>query len=168
MIFYAGIGSRQTPPEVLSLMTQIAQGLANFGYTLRSGGADGADTAFERGAGDAAEIYLPWTYFNGRREGVFVHATPEAEALARRIHPSWGRLSLGARKLHIRNCYQVLGADLKTPSAFVVCWTPNGSGSGGTGQAIRLAREKGIPVYDIGSQDFSHVKLMQAALAATI
>lgn len=43
--YYAGIGSRETPTRVLQLMIKAAQRLAQRGYTLRSGGADGADAA---------------------------------------------------------------------------------------------------------------------------
>ena len=49
--YYAGVGGRETPAHVLNLMTRIAQGLAKVGGILRSGGARGADTAFEAGAG---------------------------------------------------------------------------------------------------------------------
>lgn len=58
---YAGIGSRRTPPDVCADMTRIAQALGARGFTLRSGGAAGADQAFEEGAADQRlrEIYLP-------------------------------------------------------------------------------------------------------------
>jgi predicted Rossmann fold nucleotide-binding protein DprA/Smf involved in DNA uptake len=46
---YAGIGSRSTPPETLPLIESIAARLAEKGWVLRSGGADGADSAFEKG-----------------------------------------------------------------------------------------------------------------------
>src|SRR4051794_35199053 len=55
---YTGIGSRQTPAEVLALMTRIAQALDAEGYILRSGEAAGADTAFAQGA-TRREIFLP-------------------------------------------------------------------------------------------------------------
>ena len=42
---YAGIGSRSTPRPVLLFMGEIAGMLADYGLTLRSGGAPGADTA---------------------------------------------------------------------------------------------------------------------------
>jgi hypothetical protein len=61
---YAGIGSRQTPDHVLAAITAVAKVLAERGYILRSGGAEGADTAFEKGAGKATEIFLPWRGFN--------------------------------------------------------------------------------------------------------
>ena len=49
-MLYTGIGSRETPHHILTLMTEIANILDNIGYTLRSGGADGADTAFALGS----------------------------------------------------------------------------------------------------------------------
>ena len=50
MIHYAGIGTRVTPPAVLERMTNIGMLLAMQGFVLRSGGARGADRAFEEGA----------------------------------------------------------------------------------------------------------------------
>lgn len=34
-------------------------------------------------------------------------------------------------------------------SSFVVCWTSDGKDSGGTGQALRIARDRNIPVYNL-------------------
>lgn len=156
MPIYTGIGSRETPDSILRAMTSIADLLATHGYTLRSGGADGADTAFEQGCDDARgakEIYLPWDGFNGRKaDGLmtFAGVTPEALDLAAQFHPNWERCSDGAQKLHARNGYQMLGRTLKEPSDFVICWTRGGYGQGGTGQAIRLARAYAVPVFDLG------------------
>jgi len=135
---YAGIGSRQTPLPVMDLMTEMARLLDARGFTLRSGGAIGADTAFERGA-TKKEIYLAEQAIS-----------PEAFALAEIYHPAWHRCDQWARRLHARNCYQVLGRDLRTPARFVLCWTQGGTGRGGTGQAIRIARAHGVPVFDMG------------------
>lgn len=145
-MFYAGIGSRETPPDVLKLMTAIATKLDTDGYTLRSGGAAGADQAFEAGA-TKKEIYIPWPGFNGSTSNLL--PTPEAFLLAAMFHPAWARCRRGAKALHARNGHQVLGHNLKTPSDFVLCWTPGATGSGGTGQAIRIARMHQIPVYDL-------------------
>ena len=49
IMYYAGIGSRETPGLMLGAFARIGEFLAKKGYTLRSGGADGADTAFEVG-----------------------------------------------------------------------------------------------------------------------
>jgi hypothetical protein len=147
--FYAGIGARKTPTEVLSIMTAAARRLAARGYCLCSGAAAGADTAFEQGAGAAKEIWLPWHGFN-RHPSPHV-PTAAAYTLAARIHPAWRRCSDKARAFHARNMHQILGAGLDNPVDFVLCWTPEGSGAGGTGQALRLAHKHQIPVFDMGT-----------------
>ena len=134
---YAGIGSRETPDAVLRQMTTIAVWLHQKGFTLRTGGASGADSAFERGSGSKKEIYRP-------RD-----ATPAAMELASKFHPAWNRCSEYAKNLHARNGFQVLGINLDSPSNFVVCWTKDGKASGGTGQAIRIATHYGIPVFNL-------------------
>lgn len=65
--YYTGIGSRSTPQNILRLFESLAVTLADEKNVLRSGGAEGADTAFEFGAFSCdAEIYLPGKSFNGR------------------------------------------------------------------------------------------------------
>lgn len=155
---YAGVGSRGTPPEVLALITSVARRLAERSYTLFSGGAPGADQAFERGAVDKT-IFLPWPSFQSRPPAPHDHDQPSAEAfrVAALLHRAWDRLSPAAQKLMARNAHQVLGADLRSPVDFVVCWTPDGCesestrtrGTGGTGQAIALASRFGIPVFNL-------------------
>ena len=153
-MFYTGIGSRQTPADVLERMVQIGKELANLGFTLRSGGADGADSAFERGcdlANGSKEIYIPWNNFNNlsTSAGYIVAYHPDAENIAATLHPAWHRCSQGAKKLHTRNIYQILGGNLNDPSVLVVCWTPNGELTGGTAQAMRLAMKNNIRILNL-------------------
>jgi predicted Rossmann fold nucleotide-binding protein DprA/Smf involved in DNA uptake len=56
-MYYAGVGSRETPAHVCKQMTELAKRLESFGLTLRSGGAKGADKAFEAGAPTTSESY---------------------------------------------------------------------------------------------------------------
>ena len=49
MKFYAGIGSRETPVNILYMMKKLARALGKSDWTLRSGGAKGADSAFYSG-----------------------------------------------------------------------------------------------------------------------
>lgn len=156
---YAGIGSRETPEEVLDLMRRLGEALGRQGWLLRSGAAPGADSAFESGAdlaGGQKEIYLPWSGFQNRRLGGGVQVLqqdilPAAEAIASEAHPRWPYLKRAVRALHSRNACQVLGPRLDAPVRFIVCWTKGGSGAGGTGQALRIAHKFGIPVFDLGS-----------------
>jgi hypothetical protein len=149
---YAGIGSRKAPEDILEIMTKIAQYLFKMGYVLRSGGADGSDSYFESGAGDKKEIYLPWANFNNNK-AVYVPLSDEALKLAEENHPYWHNLSRGGKVLHARNGYQILGADLKTPVHFIVCWTPGGKEVGGTAQALRIAKKYNIKVFNLGNEE---------------
>lgn len=155
--FYAGIGSRSTPADVLKVMFALAGALSEKGWTLRSGHAAGADQAFEYGSNGKAEIYLPWPTFNDDRVSppsalVIEHPTSRALELAREYHPAWHKCSSGARQMHARNMHQVMGLNLNNPVKFVLCWTPDGLASGGTGQAIRLAESQGIEVFNLHDQ----------------
>ena len=48
-----------------------------------------------------------------------------------------------------RNTFQVLGKNLVNPSKFILCWTPNGKITGGTGQALRIAEHFEIPIINM-------------------
>ena len=148
MSYYTGIGSRKCPPKTLQLMTAVAKWLYDKSMILRSGGADGADMAFEMGAGEKKEIFLPWKNFNNN-DSLLYHIPDKAFEIASKIHTAWDKCSPAAKKLHSRNVMQIFGQDLHTFSQFVICWTPGGEEVGGTATAIRLAKKVGIPVYNL-------------------
>ena len=99
---YAGIGSRKTPADILALMAEVAGALAADGWTLRSGGAKGADQAFfaaATAAGGDTELFLPWARFQqtalaklGAPTRRLTGASEPAFALAGTFHPVWQRL----------------------------------------------------------------------------
>jgi hypothetical protein len=143
---------------VLALMTRIARKLDELGWTMRSGGAPGADTAFENGS-TRKEIYLPWRGFNGRTECVRSSATFEAYKIAARHHPTFNHGLQSARDLLARNTHEVLGADCNAPSSFALTWTKEGSIgpatglSGGTNQTIRVAYAYNVQVFNLKRED---------------
>jgi hypothetical protein len=161
MKYYCGIGSRETPKPILLMMEEIGELLADKGYILRSGGADGADTAFEVGCDKVngkKEIFLPWKGFN-KNESSLYNVLPAAEDLAKRLHPAWEGCSQGARKLLSRNMHQVLGDDLQKPVSSIICWTPS-EVKGGTSMAIKLGKENNIPIYNLKYFDFNKIKIL--------
>lgn len=139
-LYYAGVGSRDTPLGVCDHMTDIATWLSRGGFILRSGGARGADRAFEAGAGGDCELFLT-------ADG----ARPELDAFVDPYHPNPKAISGYARPYLRRNACQVLGRfPLESPrSSFVLCWTPGGQVVGGTGHTIRLAHAFSVPVINI-------------------
>jgi len=171
---YAGVGSRRTPPEILAAMSDIAQTLGDAGIALSTGGADGADKAFETGAlrtDGPVTVHAPWPGYNGYRPGrdpetlVDVVCPDAADAirgrtyaeLAREHHPYWHRCSPGARALFVRNVSildRALDDDGATlPVRAVIAYTPNGlpvgREAGGTGHTLRTAASLGIPCVNL-------------------
>ncbi len=150
--YYTGVGSRDIPPDIYIYFEKLGTWFARKGYILRSGHAKGSDKAFEKGCDKVhgkKEIYIPWRNFEDSDSNLIVK-DPAAFEIAAKYHPKWRTLGQGARKLQARNSHQVLGQNLTTPSEFVVCYTLNGLGSGGTGQAKRIAEGYHIPTFDVG------------------
>ncbi len=171
---YAGVGSRRTPPDMLRAMGDIAQTLGEAGVALSTGGADGADRAFETGAlrTDAPiTVHTPWPGYNGYRPGRHpetdidvVHPTSTEtlqghryDYLAKEHHPYWSRCSRGARALFLRNVSILAGAldddGNNLPVRAVIAWTPNGlpvgREAGGTGHTLRTAASLDIPCINL-------------------
>ncbi len=171
---YAGIGARKTPSDILIMMTDIAKALDSRGYVLFSGGADGADKAFESGATQKI-IFIPWNGFNGYSptpdivslSGAQNQIYEEAVRLAKDNHPYGQNLKSSVLRLMARNVFQVLGPSLKSPIKFLICWTPDGCEShitrtlatGSTGCAISLASKLNIPIFNLANEkSFSRLK----------
>ncbi len=147
--YYAGVGSRETPTEVLEEMTALAKILESKGFCLRSGHAKGADLAFEKGT-SIKEIFRS------------KDATEEAIELALKFHPNPKALkNKGDYVLRLmgRNMQIISGQFLDSNVEFVVCWTKDGKASGGTGQAIRYANSLGIPVYNLKNMSLTEIMI---------
>lgn len=160
--FYAGIGSRDTPEHIQDKMRTIAEILERKKYTLRSGGAIGADLAFESGVNRNKEIFYTESY--RINDGYFIEYEDAdlkfADKILKEYHPSYknggsGVKSKGKRQLLSRNTFQIFGVGDTVNSEFVICYTPDGTESvtswdtGGTGQAIRIAYDYEIPIYNL-------------------
>ena len=157
MKIYTGIGSRSTPEHIITLIHGISKKLNEQGFLLRSGGANGADSAFEKFSTNR-EIYLPWDGFNRRIhdgssyfEFLKCSGWTMANSSVNNFHPYHEKLSASARLLMARNFMQIMGADGKTPTNFVICWTKDGKDIGGTSQALRIARHENIPILNLGN-----------------
>lgn len=155
MYYYTGVGARRIPIKVQTVIREIGNILAVEGYILRSGGAKGSDKSFEVGCNrykGKKEIYLPWEGFE-KSTSTLIVSDKRAFDIAEKYHPTWNKLNKDTKKLHARNSHQVLGLDLNSPSKFLICYTHKGLGGGGTGQALRVARDYNIPILDLGLYD---------------
>lgn len=124
--YYTGVGSRNLTPSQLSLLEEIGKVMASKGFTLRSGGADGADIAFQKGACSVnptkTEIWIPWKTFNNLplsqeslSQANYVTISQEQTEKAGQwlcdtgIMPWWSNCKQSVQKLHSRNVHQVVG-----------------------------------------------------------
>ncbi|MBE0438265.1 MAG: hypothetical protein IBX57_00665 [Gammaproteobacteria bacterium] len=171
MSSYTGIGSRTVSAEEFSFMRNLAWylGFIDKEWCLRSGGANGSDTAFFKGANDGYskfKIYIPWNNFNGLLEGMYPSSTDnyifnassfenrileQATDLVKTVVPYWDNLKPAVKKLFLRNMFQVLGESLNEPSKFVLFCSneKNSKVEGGTSVAINLARELEVPTFNL-------------------
>ena len=160
MASYAGIGARKTPIHIIEMMRETAVLLAKDGYTCNTGAALGADQAFANGAASVnghVQLFIPWANYEkewianvggpGFFPDIYV-ANPVINTAAfnsvNQFHPAPDNLSKAVKALHARNWL------ILNNTEFVICWTPNGQTTGGTGQAIRIAEYYGKHVYNIG------------------
>lgn len=163
-MIYTGIGSRKITKNIELLINDIGCYFGLNNHILRSGGANGSDMAFELGCDMAEglkEIYLPWEKFNDNNSKNYI-ICENAMSIAKKYHPFWNNLNHSAKLLHSRNIYQILGADLNTPSDLLICWTPDGCenkksrniNTGGTGTAIMVADDWGIPIINLNNTNY--------------
>ncbi len=169
MIPITTVGSRNIlNQEVYQKLQLIGIRIVQAGGMIREGDAIGSDKAFQTGALYAAEqmklplVEIRETYLHEVRTrtgsehnpDIGVYSLPKlphqdlAYKIAEMIHPAWEHCNDIARALHARNCYQVMGKDLLSPSHHLFCYAPptsEGSISGGTRTAFELARMLGIP-----------------------
>ena len=147
---YAGIGSRETPKDVLELMTKAATWLEGKGYKLQTGTTfkgkeEGADKAFSDGTKNK-QLFAPEM------------ATEQTKAIAKEVHPAPQYLKGGGLQLMARNTFQVFGAKLDEPVDFVLFYAEETKDpmrpKGGTGQAVEMARRKGIPTINMANKDW--------------
>jgi hypothetical protein len=169
---YTGVGSRDILPSEASKIRSLAKMLAEHGYSLRSGKAQGADTSFMLGAIDSDSSinplctnYTPWYSFGDKYTNGYdkclqdfsIELIGQAALIAENIHPNWKACSQAARKLHTRNIFQVLGDNLDNPSHFLLaCSGQDSQGDviGGTRTAWVCAKQNNVPVFNLRGRTY--------------
>lgn len=169
MRYWTGVGSRSITKEEQELAVYVAETITRrFGMVLRSGAAEGADTAFQKGVCNVnpkyCQIWTPWNNFRPKEQHTGFpscsYTTPTTEMFEKAreafistgIIPWFDRMKQGAQKLHGRNFYQVRGGygePLSKVCIYIADEDDNGEVSGGTRSAVLLARHYKIPTYNL-------------------
>lgn len=177
------IGSREISKIEQKLLKEIARVLHDYGYTLRSGGADGADSIVN--SFKNVEIFIPWNGFNNLyhdNKRIFqLNKLPDTELAKSKmlsLHPAPSKLSDGATLLHTRNIYQIIGVNGKDgiPSDIVFYAADQDESMnpvGGTRTAVVYAKQLNVPCVNIrfildktGSEKhtYEYIKIILQAL----
>lgn len=158
MISYAGIGSRDILPNEEVQIKIIAKKMARLNFILYSGNADGSDIAFQNGSNAQCVLMLPWKKFNNESysttaciEALDMGGSADGLSSIMKFHPNAAALTDGVRRIMARNYHQVMGYGKWPVVSFVICCSNevNGNVIGGTGQAVRIAKSRNIPVFNI-------------------
>ena len=157
---YTGIGSRNITFKEEQSILRVSSGLKERGYIVYSGNADGSDITFQKGSDGQCVIYLPWKNFNKQNYNInksikyFVPYSEDGELAIKKFHPC-PKYILSKRpltNLMVRNYHQINGYEDFPITKFVICCATvdsNGDVIGGTGQAVKIALDMGIPVVNI-------------------
>ena len=176
---YAGIGSRETPAAVLEAMTKVAEYLDKQGFTLNTGKTFPAKPSTDPKYQKQYEERLAFSKKHNGKVGLDEEGADRAFSLGatkknlfgvdkpigqremtvmQEIHPNPSALKEGAKKLMARNTNQVFGKNLDTPVDFVLFYAKETSNplrvEGGTGQAVEMARRKGIPTINMANPNW--------------
>lgn len=133
-------------------MRDLGYHLSQNGWILRSGGADGADSAFEKFVDGRKRIFRPDDDYDFDK-------WDKAMEIAENHHPNWDRLGGYVKNLIVRNTFIILGKNLEIPSSFVVCWTPDGADTKEERSVESIADKYGIPVYNLKQDE--HEKMFE-------
>jgi hypothetical protein len=162
---YAGIGSRKTPITILKEIEKISKSLADNNWILRSGGAIGADTAFENGCKNSdnytnnsniCEVFLAKPNYNDVDDYAPYTMEDWADSMdiAAKHHPVFYKLNYYIKCLHARNVMIILGADLHTPADLVIAYY-NPELNSGTKFGSKLATVYGVPVVNMFEEAYN-------------
>lgn len=161
---YTGIGSRETPMDVLLLMVRLGRTLTDHGRQLWSGDAIGADYAFYVGARLSprfaeigARIFIPddgyqnryhnpeLGFYNAKR---FTDTYEAAQQIAYEARGGFWGLGDKGMALMTRNPFQILSETLQRRTGALYYWgIPQGKTEkvkGGTNCALQVAIRYGV------------------------
>lgn len=156
-VYITGIGIRNLDERMDKAIRGIMKAFSSidgkdFSFILRSGGARGADTAFETSFSGRIISYRADSSHTAKgMDAIAYSEDPVAEELVMRLHPNPGavsRLPEYSRKLLYRDAWQIIGSPGKDRrlSDFVIAAWPIGTTMK---TALLVAKNQGVPVFNV-------------------
>jgi hypothetical protein len=151
--YYTAIGPIDYPIEIQETLIKIGAFLASEKYTLRSGASEGFEYTIESGcnkAKGAKEIWLPW--FKYEDHSSKLRWEQNGWDFISKRKKDWDTLKLTHKIYLARIPHQLLGLNLDEPSKFMLTWSYQGKGAHIFEEALKIAKEYKIPVFDLGDE----------------
>ena len=156
-VYITGIGTRNLDERMDKAIRGIMKAFSSingkdFSFILRSGGARGADTAFECSfSGKIISYRADSSHPAKGLDAITYSEDPVAEELVMRLHPNPGAVSSlpeYSRKLLYRDAWQIIGSPGKDRrlSDFVIAAWPMGTTMK---TALLVAKNQGVPVFNV-------------------
>lgn len=167
---WCGVGSRETPKEIIPEMVWIGHCLALLGGVLATGDATGSDTHFFDGynLGRLPKMPPAQVYYTRKKNQRNLEHSPQmgqhefemypevghiAQDMAYEARGSFEGLFPSGIALHSRNALQVLSETLDNPRRFTVYYAKpvgkRGAVAGGTNTAVKISRKNKIPTVNL-------------------
>lgn len=155
-MIYVGVGPMTAGEDMCAQAKIFGQAMAEMGWTLRSGGAEGLDEAFERGALEGngkTEIFIPSADFRKRFKSSdkVIHTLDkhiEAMREVAPLHENWSQLGTTVQMFLTRIPFCLFGEKLDKPAHFVVGWSKHYPHTG-AGIVLKMAEMAGIPAFNL-------------------
>lgn len=152
-------GDKDTPPDVLAKVKELAKWLESIGFTIRVGGDGPVEEAAEA-AVNKKELLLPWKDFNGKTSPT-TFSIERAHHIAKQFHPAYENMKKGIHGILAKNARLIMGNKMMSPATLLITWTPDGAengrsvnvGTGFSGHAIKIATAARVPVFNLQRPD---------------
>ncbi len=152
-------GNKNPPDDVLKVMSEVGQTLAQKGYTARTSGFDDRPDKVFNSTKDV-ELILPWRNF-AKHESKLTFSSEEAKFFAKKYEPNYDGLKETVQLFLAVNVRLACGQNLKSPAQFAIIWTEDGAEksseitprTGFTAHLIKICTDMRIPVFNFGKPD---------------
>lgn len=156
---YVVTGNKEAPPSIVAELESLVKRIEALGYTTRTGGLDGVDSAVEK-VSTKLELYLPWKGFAEKESKLYWNDDLAMQA-AKKYSPVFDNLKPVVQAFLAKNARMVLGTKFDSNALFLLCWSDDGaeakkdvtSRTGNVGHVILIANSIGIPIFNLGNED---------------
>lgn len=173
---YASLGSNDTPPAVLKLMTRIAEVMFKRGLVLRCSEVNAADRAFIAGASGKWFSFVPGPNIDETLDNPDAKYEPYSDwaipsditpsssdfAFAKSLDKGFVFLNTAQKRWAIIGNSLIHGLDRESVARMLIVWSQPGDHCE---WAMKVAVKAGVPVYNLANA--SHRNLFEKLVSET-